>query len=111
MTDRLFVYGSLAPGRANAHVLADLHGTWQPASVKGTLRQEGWGAALGFPGIVLGDGGEVSGQVFTSKELQGHWARLDAFEGEGYARVLANVRLQDGREVEACIYCLAGVAG
>lgn len=111
MTDRLFVYGSLAPGRANAHVLADLHGTWQPASVKGTLRQEGWGAALGFPGIVLGDGGEVSGQVFTSKELPRHWARLDAFEGEGYARVLANVRLQDGCEVEAYIYCLAGVAG
>ena len=108
MTQRLFVYGSLAPGRANAHVLAGLRGTWEPASVKGTLRQEGWGAAIGFPGIVLDvDGGEVNGQVFTSNELPQHWARLDAFEGDGYARVLANVRLHDGREVDAYIYCLA----
>lgn len=93
-------------------MLAGLRGTWEPASVKGTLRQEGWGAAIGFPGIVLdADGGEVDGQVFTSGELPQHWARLDAFEGDGYARVLADVRLPDGREVEAYIYCLAGAAG
>lgn len=109
--ERLFVYGSLAPGRANAHVLADLRGTWEPASVTGTLRQQGWGAAIGFPGIVLDAGGdEVIGQVFTSEDLPRHWARLDTFEGEGYRRVPAIVRLQDGREVEAYIYCLAGSA-
>ena len=31
MINRLFVYGTLAPGRANAHVLADIPGTWEPA--------------------------------------------------------------------------------
>lgn len=108
MTERLFVYGSLAPGRANEHVLAAMSGDWEPGSVRGTLRQEGWGAAIGFPGIVLdAEGGEVSGQVFTSDELSQHWARLDAFEGEGYARTLATVHLSDGREVEAYVYCLA----
>jgi gamma-glutamylcyclotransferase (GGCT)/AIG2-like uncharacterized protein YtfP len=116
MTERLFVYGSLAPGRDNAHVLADVPGTWEPAVATGTLRAQGWGAALGFPGIVLDpQGGDVPGLVFTSDALGLHWARLDAFEGEGYVRVLANVRLDDGRRVEAYVYALrdtdAGTAG
>ena len=41
MTDRLFVYGTLAPGRSNEHILADVPGTWEPAVVQGTLIQEG----------------------------------------------------------------------
>jgi gamma-glutamylcyclotransferase (GGCT)/AIG2-like uncharacterized protein YtfP len=107
MTERLFVYGSLAPGRDNAHVLADVPGTWEPAVATGTLRAQGWGAALGFPGIVLDpQGGEVRGLVFTSDELKRHWARLDAFEGEGYVRVTTSVRLDDGRRVDACVYAL-----
>ncbi len=84
MTLRLFVYGTLAPGRSNAHVLADVPGQWEPATVKGTLVQEGWGAAEGYPGIVLDDdGGDVQGLLFSSEQLAEHWARLDAFEGEG----------------------------
>ena len=64
MTDRLFAYGTLVPGRANEHVLADVSGTWEPASVKGTLFQEGWGAAAGYPGVVLDEiGGEVHGFI------------------------------------------------
>ena len=53
MTDRLFVYGTLAPGRPNAHVLADVPGTWESATVRGTLVQDGWGAAAGYPGILF----------------------------------------------------------
>jgi len=34
---RLFVYGSLAPGEVNAQVLEPLAGEWQEASVRGTL--------------------------------------------------------------------------
>lgn len=41
MTRRLFVYGTLAPGRPNAHVLAEVPGEWEPATVQGTLLQEG----------------------------------------------------------------------
>ncbi len=47
MTERLFVCGTLAPGRPNAHILAEVPGSWEPASVTGTLRAEGWGAAMG----------------------------------------------------------------
>ncbi|MBA8886815.1 gamma-glutamylcyclotransferase (GGCT)/AIG2-like uncharacterized protein YtfP [Dokdonella fugitiva] len=107
MIERLFVYGTLAPGKPNAHVLADVRGTWQPASVTGRLLPEGWGAALGYPGIVLDDDGDlVRGLVFSSDELAAHWPRLDAFEGEGYERVLTVARLDDGATVDAYIYRL-----
>ena len=104
----LFVYGSLAPGRDNAHVLADIPGRWQPATVHGSLHAQGWGAALGYPGLVLDSHGEeVRGLVFTSDELPAHWERLDAFEGDGYIRVITSARLADGSEVKAHVYCLA----
>jgi gamma-glutamylcyclotransferase (GGCT)/AIG2-like uncharacterized protein YtfP len=107
VTDRLFVYGTLAPGRPNSHVLAPLPGTWQPATVRGTLHPEGWGAAVGYPGIVLDErGSEVRGLVFSSDELAAHWTRLDDFEGDGYKRVLTTAVLEDGRTVQAYVYAL-----
>ncbi|HSE41878.1 MAG TPA: gamma-glutamylcyclotransferase, partial [Acidobacteriota bacterium] len=41
---RLFVYGTLAPGRPNEHILGQIGGSFEPATVIGTLYQEGWGA-------------------------------------------------------------------
>ena len=62
MTQRLFVYGTLAPGRPNEHVLASVDGEWESATVRGTLVEEGWGAGLGFPAITLAeDASDVSG--------------------------------------------------
>jgi gamma-glutamylcyclotransferase (GGCT)/AIG2-like uncharacterized protein YtfP len=107
MTHRLFVYGTLAPGRPNEHILADVPGEWEPASARGTLFEEGWGAAAGYPGIVLdAEGDEVKGLVFTSHALADHWERLDHFEGEGYERVLTTVQLKDGSLVDAYVYAL-----
>lgn len=40
MTQRLFVYGTLGPGRANEHVLNEIGGSWEKASVHGYLKQE-----------------------------------------------------------------------
>ena len=109
MTDRLFVYGTLAPGRPNAHVLADVPGTWESATVPGTLVQDGWGAAAGYPGIVPTEAGdEVHGLVFSSPQMAAHWGRLDAFEGPGYVRVLVTARLASGAAVDAYVYALAG---
>jgi len=108
MAIHLFVYGSLAPGRDNAHMLADVPGQWQAATVSGTLHSQGWGATLGYPGLVLDPhGDEVPGMVFTSDELPAHWQRLDEFEGEGYMRVICSARLSDGSQVKAHVYCLA----
>jgi gamma-glutamylcyclotransferase (GGCT)/AIG2-like uncharacterized protein YtfP len=103
---RLAVYGTLAPGRPNHHQLDGLAGEWRSGRVRGRLYAEGWGAALGFPGLVLDPaGGEVEVQLFESPDLPQHWGRLDAFEGEGYRRRLAEVQTADGR-VEAFIYVL-----
>lgn len=108
MLERLFVYGTLAPGRPNEHVLAAVPGRWEPATVRGRLYPEGWGAAAGYPGIVLAeDGDEVRGLVFSSVALATHWARLDAFEGPGYQRVPVTARLADGTLVEAQVYQLS----
>ena len=109
MTQRLFVYGTLAPGRANAHILGGIDGSWEAASVRGTLHPEGWGAAAGFPGIVLDDAGPVvDGFLFSSDQLAEHWPRLDDFEGEGYERVPATVMRADGTQVQAFLYALSG---
>jgi len=102
MSNRLFVYGTLAPGQSNAHVLADLSGTWQPAHVRGTVHNVTWGPAAGYLGLVLGE-------IFTSDDLPAHWERLDVFEGEGYARVPVQATLVDGSVVEAFTYVLSAL--
>ena len=107
MLDRLFVYGTLQPGQSNASVLRRIGGTFQPATICGRLYPEGWGAASGFPALVLDEEGEkVPGYVFSSDGLSRQWQRLDAFEGDGYRRVVATVRLEDGKPVEAHVYVL-----
>ncbi|USH05134.1 gamma-glutamylcyclotransferase [Grimontia kaedaensis] len=107
MVSRLFVYGTLAPGRPNEHVLALVPGTWEPASVKGKLLQEGWGAEHGYPGITLEETSDnVEGFIFSSEALPSHWKRLDEFEGEGYQRVLTQAACENGKIVEAYVYAL-----
>jgi gamma-glutamylcyclotransferase (GGCT)/AIG2-like uncharacterized protein YtfP len=105
VSDRLFVYGTLAPGRPNEHVLRPVPGTWEPAVVRGRLHEHGWGAALGFPALVLdGDGAEVEGLLFSSQALSDHWERLDEFEGPGYERVLTQARRPGGELMDAYVY-------
>ena len=107
MTRCLFVYGTLGPGRPNEHVLTAIGGTWEEASVKGHLKPHGWGADMGYPGIVLDDAGDdVHGFIFCSDRLDDHWDELDDFEGEEYQRVLTTVTTNDKIAVEAYIYIL-----
>ena len=104
---RLAVYGSLAPGRPNHHQLNELSGRWIEGPVRGQLLQEGWGAELGYPGLVLDPGGPTVGvQVFESPDLADHWTRLDEFEGSGYRRTVTAVSTDEGDQL-ASIYILA----
>ncbi len=104
---RLAVYGTLAPGKPNHAQLAHLSGRWFPGVVRGHLHDAGWGADLGFPGLVLDDdGGEVPVQILESVDLAVEWPRLDAFEGPGYRRVVVEVHTATG-SVAAYIYVLA----
>ena len=103
----MFTYGSLQPGGPNEHVLDEIEGEWQAATVKGFFVDSGWGAAIGYPALRLDDAGDaIPGFVFASIDLADHWRRLDDFEGDEYRRAVADVRLDDGEVVPACLYVL-----
>lgn len=106
-TENLFVYGSLQPGGPNEHVLGEIRGQWSRATVKGFLKENGWGAGLGYPGLVLDESGDsISGHVLSSAYLSEHWEKLDQFEGSEYQRVRAIVTLESGEVIDAHIYVL-----
>lgn len=105
--ERLFVYGTLAPGQPYEYVVGDIAGRWQPAVVRGRLLNEGWAARFGYPGIVIDEyGADIPGFLLTSVALLHHWGRLDKFEEAGYVRQVANVMLRDGTDVQANVYAL-----
>ncbi len=105
MPDSLFVYGTLAPGGPNSHVLSNIGGTRIKGSVRGFLHEKGWGSAKGFPGIEIDNGGDlISGFVISSPDLKEKWRKLDAFEGEDYKRVLVDVLMEDGTIKKSYIY-------
>lgn len=104
----LFVYGTLGPNRPNAHILENIGGTWTTAFVHGELHAKGWGADLGFPGIVLSeDAPTVQGFIFFSDNLVQHWTVLDEFEGEGYVRSPVQATLvETGEHINSWVYSL-----
>jgi gamma-glutamylcyclotransferase (GGCT)/AIG2-like uncharacterized protein YtfP len=88
----LAVYGTLAPGQPNHHVLAPFGGEWTDGLIEGDLLPMGWGADLGYPGFrprIEGD--TVAVQVLSAPLLASAWPDLDRFEGPGYQRILVPV--------------------
>ena len=76
-------------------------------SVKGFLKEAGWGAEIGFPGLMLSpDGPTVDGYIFSSEQLNTLWNSLDKFEGSEYQRVLTEVTLENGQIQLAYVYAL-----
>jgi gamma-glutamylcyclotransferase (GGCT)/AIG2-like uncharacterized protein YtfP len=105
---RLAVYGSLAPGEVNHHVLGGLRGTWRDGTVRGDLHPVGWGVTYGFPALAWrADGPAVPVKLFESRDLPAHWSRLDAFEGKGYRRVVVPVTVEGEGELPAHVYVVA----
>jgi len=105
---RLFVYGTLAPGRVNHKILENISGCWEDATLRGTLHQKGWGVEMGYPGIIPSENGdEVKGFLFSSEELTNNWLMLDKFEGEGYERIEVSVTVKKGNKVSAFVYALS----
>jgi gamma-glutamylcyclotransferase (GGCT)/AIG2-like uncharacterized protein YtfP len=88
----LAVYGTLAPGRPNHHVVAPLGGEWTQGVIEGDLFPVGWGATLGYPAFRPRAGGPaVPVHVLHADGLAAAWPRLDRFEGPGYRRILVPV--------------------
>lgn len=105
--NRLFVYGTLKPGHKNSCLLEKIGGTWQPASVKGILYEEGHPETEGYPALVLNDcGKKISGFLFSSDKLNKYWQELDEFEGHGYERVITVAELEKGNQIETYVYTL-----
>jgi gamma-glutamylcyclotransferase (GGCT)/AIG2-like uncharacterized protein YtfP len=90
---RLAIYGSLGPGRENEHVMTAIGGSWREGySIAGTRLSKGWGASLGYPGVRWEAGvGRIDVSVFDSEALPLHWADLDGFEGDEYARLYVSL--------------------
>lgn len=42
MLDKLFVYGTLGPGRPNEHVMTAIGGEWREGYVLSFLKNQGW---------------------------------------------------------------------
>lgn len=104
--NRLFVYGTLGPGRPNAHILEGIGGHWSTGFVYGKLVEAGWGAKSGFPALVIDDSGDkIDGFLFQSDSLAENWPMLDAFEGGEYERVSVQVHIAGG-ELTAQVYSL-----
>ena len=102
---RLAVYGTLAPGRPNHHIVADIAGTWSDGWVEGTLHELGWGADEGYPAMRWQPGGpRIDVSVLHSAELPDHWLRLDEFEGSEYQRIVVPVFSADAAPQLAFIY-------
>jgi gamma-glutamylcyclotransferase (GGCT)/AIG2-like uncharacterized protein YtfP len=96
---RLAVYGTLAPGECNHHELRDCPGNWWRGQVRGH-RCEGT-----YPEFRRDEGGPwVDVWVLESDALPARWARLDAFEGEGYRRVPVTVYVGGAAHAVAQIY-------
>lgn len=102
----LAVYGSLAPGESNAHILVPLQGIWTAGFVvHGDLSPAGWGAAIGFPAARWRPGGPAFPvKLFASPLLAADWPRLDEFEGPEYMRILVPVFTGSGFATVANLY-------
>jgi hypothetical protein len=95
----LIVYGSLAPGGANAFMLAGLVGEWYPCRIHGQM-----GAFRGFKSFRYDPKGpEHPAWLLVSADLPRVIADLDDFEGEEYERIVIPAKV-NGRWVKAQVY-------
>lgn len=106
----IFVYGTLLPGQANAHLWEGNEGAQMSAVLEnGRLYDLGY-----FPMLVEEAGQQVQGVVLTfqSDAYSKVLALLDNLEGYdpqepedcAYQRVSRKVRLKNGRQVAAWVY-------
>ncbi|WP_135077012.1 gamma-glutamylcyclotransferase family protein [Terasakiella sp. SH-1] len=105
--DKLFVYGTLGPGGPNEDVMKKIGGKWIKAIVKGCLYSEGWGAEMGYPGLLLEEeGDDIEGHIFISERLEKYWSFLDDFEGDGYERIEVLAYCENGERIATYVYAL-----
>jgi gamma-glutamylcyclotransferase (GGCT)/AIG2-like uncharacterized protein YtfP len=86
MSRQLFVYGTLRPGQAAYDLLAPHVRDVTVATATGRLL-----AFETYPGLVDGDT-TIAGELVTLVDPEAAFARLDAYEGDEFRRVLVDIR-------------------
>lgn len=107
MPNALFVYGTLQPGQSNEHVLKNLNGKFEKATLSGFTFDRIWEQQSGYPGLIKAKPtNKVSGFLFTAVNLSKHWHILDSFETEMYQRIETSVTLEDNSKALAFVYII-----
>lgn len=102
VVDRLFVYGTLRAGQTSRSLVEAYVKRAEPATARGSI----YAFPSGHPGLVVDDAGVVHGELLTLTELAAALPLLDAYEGDDFARVLAEVTAASGT-TWAWLYALA----
>lgn len=92
---KLFIYGTLAPGKPNHSILSGLKGTWESCTTRGQLNEVSGLSVLCWQPF----GPTIEGQLLVSPDLTKQWARLDQFEGASYKRRMILVITHTGTSV------------
>jgi gamma-glutamylcyclotransferase (GGCT)/AIG2-like uncharacterized protein YtfP len=105
-SQKLAVYGTLAPGERNHRIIKNIPGRWRDCKLHGVINWIGGLPALSWDPSAS----EVNAKLFESEELTNHWERLDRFEGPGYKRWIVPVETDSGIVI-ANVYVASGLMG
>jgi len=75
----LIVYGSLAPGESNHHIISHIDGVWSKAFIKGKIVDNGWLTRNGYPEfqrVHENDAEKLEVLAFISQDLHLHWEHI-----------------------------------
>lgn len=103
VVDRLFVYGSLRAGETARSLVAHYVARSERATGRGAL----YAFPDGYPGLLEKGGGPVTGEVLWLDGLAAALPLLDAYEGDDFVRVLAEVTTASGQTLWCWTYVLA----
>ena len=99
--NNLFVYGTLQHGQSRNYILRGLK--YEKATLFNYRKAKP--PSLDFPFIIRDDSSKVQGEIYfdVGESLINH---IDMTEGEGelYNRILVNVKLDNGKDLEAYTY-------
>jgi gamma-glutamylcyclotransferase (GGCT)/AIG2-like uncharacterized protein YtfP len=102
--DRLFVYATLRQGQTARSLIANQITRSVNASTTGAI----YAFPMGYAGFVeANEPMRVVGELVWLTELPATFGLLDAYEGEDFARVIKQVRIETGEIVWSWIYVLA----
>jgi gamma-glutamylcyclotransferase (GGCT)/AIG2-like uncharacterized protein YtfP len=81
---KFVAYGTLRPGQPGHAIVKDVDGAWSSVTLCGVVHEKDGLPAFSYSGHA----DSVAAEILVSKDLPGHWRRLDEFEGARYERHL-----------------------